>query len=168
MVNEKYSRLFDKALIVASTYHEGQRRWNNEPFIMHSIRAMMYVIPNDNSQPTNHQLKVGSILLLHDVVEDTKLTMKELKTMFPLEITDVVELLTKKDYPENATEEEKRIIYWDYIKRISKNKDAIECKLADLKDNMTIIGIPKDKKLIVQRLEKYREAYHFLNSLHFK
>ena len=66
-----------------------------------------------------------TIALLHDVVEDTRLTLSDLEQIFPTQVVEIVRLLT---HDEN-------IDYFDYIREIKKNPIATKVKLEDLKHN---------------------------------
>jgi (p)ppGpp synthase/HD superfamily hydrolase len=63
--------------------------------------------------------------ILHDVVEDTSVTMDELAEIFPQEIIDVLKLLTHgEDVP-----------YEQYVRAIKTNPIAMKVKLADIAHN---------------------------------
>ena len=63
--------------------------------------------------------------LLHDVVEDTDLTMEQLAEEFPSAVIDVLQLLThREDVP-----------YFDYVQAIKANPIAVKIKLADIAHN---------------------------------
>lgn len=64
--------------------------------------------------------------ILHDVVEDTPVTLDEIKDKFGLDVAYVVGLLTR------GKEED----YDSYLSRIMKSSDAIEVKIADLRENI--------------------------------
>ena len=66
------------------------------------------------------------IAYLHDIMEDTETDREELLRMFPAEVVDAVDALTRKggeSYPE-------------YISRIKTNPLAIKVKICDLANNM--------------------------------
>ena len=75
-------------------------------------------------------LKKKIVAVLHDVVEDTKMTIGELAQLFPDHLVMAIKILTKKKGEE----------YFDYIKRLieSNNEIAIAVKIADLKDNLDL------------------------------
>ena len=63
--------------------------------------------------------------ILHDVVEDTQVTMEELAKIFPQEVIDVLKLLTHgEDVP-----------YEQYVRAIKTNPIAVKVKLADIAHN---------------------------------
>ena len=66
------------------------------------------------------------VALLHDVVEDTDVTLEQLEQEFPKEITELVAILT------HDPEED----YYEYIKRVAKNPIATQVKATDIYHNM--------------------------------
>lgn len=87
----------------------------------------MYIFhPYHLAEQMDNETRV-CITLLHDVVEDTDITIEQLRAEFPPEVTDALELLT---HDENVD-------YYDYVKGICDNYDASMVKLADLIHNMT-------------------------------
>ena len=65
------------------------------------------------------------VALLHDVLEDTSVTLEELEAMFPPAITEAVSLLTRTPDMD----------YWDYIRALRYHPVARTVKLADLSHN---------------------------------
>lgn len=108
---------YRKALEFAATKHAGQKRRNGDNYIIHPIRVSQEV-------KTETQ-KV--IALLHDTVEDTATTVTEIRMHFGAEVAAAVDALTHR---ENEP-------YMDYIRRVSKNPDARQVKIADLADNLS-------------------------------
>ena len=67
--------------------------------------------------------------LLHDVIEDSDLTLNDLYDEgIPLEILDFVQLLTKREGDDYDT----------FIRRIAKHPTARKIKLLDIRDNMDV------------------------------
>lgn len=108
---------FAKALIFAAKAHGGQKRRNGSFYIIHPIRVAQEV--------KTEQQKV--IALLHDVVDDTGVTIEDVGREFGTDIMDAVHCLTKR-----AGEP-----YDDYITRVMKNPDAVAVKIADISDNLS-------------------------------
>ena len=94
--------------------------------------------------------------LLHDVVEDTDVTIEDLEKEFPSEVTEAVKLLTHSD----------NVDYFDYIRAVKRNRVAKTVKLADLHHNSDISRITDIKKRIsdktIERMQKYAEAEKIL------
>ena len=79
-----------------------------------------------------------AIALLHDVVEDTDYTLKEIRSKgFPDEVIDALALLTH----------DPAVPYMEYVSAIKKNPNAKVVKLADLYHNSDLTRLEKiDKK----------------------
>ena len=93
---------------------------------------------------------------LHDTVEDTSVTVEEIREIFGDEIADAVALLTHAD----------GVPYMDYVKEIGKNPLARRAKMADLTHNMDISRIPHPRQKDLDRIEKkYKPAYAYLAGL---
>ena len=74
------------------------------------------------------------IAWLHDVVEDTGVTLDELRAAgLPANVVDAVALLTKIEGED----------YDRYLERVRANDDARRVKLADIEHNLA--GMPSDK-----------------------
>jgi len=119
--------LISKALEVATKAHSGQTRWNGEPYIVHPIRVAASV---------SKDCRVAAYL--HDVIEDTDLTLDDLRTEgFSKTDIKAIDHLTKR--PDQS--------YKDYILRVKENWTALIVKLADLEDNLRDLkkGSMKDK-----------------------
>ncbi len=97
------------------------------------------------------------VALLHDVVEDSDLTLDDLIGYnFPKEAIEAIALMTHdKDLP-----------YFDYVIRLSKNKIARRVKMLDLLHNMdtTRLGKEIDEK-VLRRVEKYKRAFRLLTEI---
>ena len=109
--------MYKKALIFAAKKHLNHKRKNGSPYIVHLIRVACEV-------PTE-RLKV--IALLHDVVEDTDCTYKEISKHFGDEVMYAVECLTRR----------KGEAYAEYIDRLKINPNAVPVKIADIADNLS-------------------------------
>jgi (p)ppGpp synthase/HD superfamily hydrolase len=92
--------------------------------------------------------------VLHDVVEDTDITLSDLRREgFSDEVVGIVDLLTQRDGEQDL----------DYWARIRTDRVAVEVKLADLRDNMDRSRIARFTTEDARRLEKYQKAWTFLN-----
>lgn len=134
----------EKAIQIALTAHAGQVDKAGKPYILHPIAVA-------SMQDTEEGFIVG---MLHDVVEDTYVTLPDLlKQGFSHEIVEAVELLT------HAKDED----YMTYVKRIKGNKLAEKVKLADLKHNSDLSRLPVVREKDIRRVEvKYKPAIEFL------
>ena len=109
-------------------------------YILHPIRVML--------RGRNEVEQIVGIL--HDVVEDTPVTLDMLRLEgFSEEVLDAISCITK-----NEDEE-----YADFIDRVITNPLATQVKLYDLEDNMNRDRIPFPTERDEQRFRKY-EKYH--------
>lgn len=153
---EKYQELKEndnlvyKALEISSILFENDTDKGGRPYFLHLLYVYNNVFTIDE--------KV--VALLHDVMEDKKVTKEELLDIgFPLKIVNDVETLTRV----------KPLEYNAYIDNIIKNgsKEALEVKLADLKNNIDLTRIKNPSVKDYERVEKrYMPSYEkILNRL---
>lgn len=141
--------LLQKASALAYKAHLGQVDKGGHPYIMHPI-----AVASNSLLETSEEKVVG---WLHDVLEDTDITLKELQDVFPPTVTDALVLLNH----------DKAVPYMDYIQTIidSKNIIAIKVKMADLENNMQLNRIPNPTDRDFERVEKYKRAYNMLEQV---
>jgi len=126
------------AIEIATEAHKGQCRWGGEPYIIHPrFVAAMVEKPEE---------KV--VAWLHDVVEDTDITLDNLAEYVVFEDyhLDAIDAITKRDGEE----------YDEYIERVARDPIATEVKIADMTHNLTCgtKGSMRDKyRLAVKYLE---------------
>lgn len=128
----------NRAIEIACIAHVGQVDHFGVNIIQHAIRVMQRVHP---------QFKIPAVL--HDVVEDSPVTLEELKILGVSDVDIyVVDLLThRKSSRSNET-------YFEYINRMKHCPAAIEIKLSDIADNMDISrGIPAMPKLFLRYIK---------------
>ena len=136
----------DRAIELAKQHHESQTDKAGNPYIEHPLRVM--------NQVESEEEKI--VAVLHDIVEDTDISLNDLKNEgFSEEVVSAVECLTKQD-GEN---------YDSYIERISFNPLAVKIKLADLEDNRDLTRLPQVTDKDLERLEKYDKALEKLTRL---
>lgn len=135
--------MLEKAIIISVKAHSGQVDKGDEKYIFHPIRVMMNAISIDEK----------IIAILHDVVEDSGITIENLKNEgFSENILSAIDCLTRR----------KKESYEDFINRISKNKLATNVKILDILDNLNTSRLKTISDIDKERLNKYREALKFL------
>lgn len=139
MINTKLTR---KAMIIAYEAHKNQVDKSGVPYIYHPIHVA-------EQMDTENECIIA---LLHDVVEDTNVTFKQLEEVFSKEIIDILKLLTR----------EENIEYDEYIKRIKNNSIACKVKIADLTHNLDKTRLDFVTEIDVKRNEKYKKALQIL------
>ena len=132
----------DKAFYFAVDAHKDQRRRSGEPYIYHPIEVATIAA---------HDIGLGrtSIIcaLLHDVVEDTKYTLDDIREMFGEKVERVVDGLTKFDNLEGA-ESAQAENFKKVISSLSYDIRVVLIKLSDRLHNMrTLDSMPKHKQL---------------------
>ncbi len=138
--------LIERALAIALTAHRGQVDKANTPYILHPLRLMVQMDTEDE------QLTA----LLHDVVEDSDMTLAGLRSEgMPDSVLAALALLTHQNGES----------YDVYVSKIKGNPLARKVKLADLADNMRLERIPDPTAKDLERLEKYRRAQALLNEV---
>lgn len=140
-----YTEMTIKAMRIAYEVHSGQVDYNNVPYIFH---------PYHLAEQMDDEISC-TVALLHDVVEDTKLTIEDLEQEFPKSVTEIIKLLT---HDENVD-------YFDYVRRIKTNPIAKKVKLEDLKhnsDETRNVGLNVPEEKLRYWAEKYEKAKELL------
>jgi (p)ppGpp synthase/HD superfamily hydrolase len=146
-ISKKDLELIEKALGIAFRAHLGQKDKAGAPYILHPLRIMLRMA-------TELEMTVA---VLHDVVEDTQLSLEQLrKEGIPEEALTAIDYLTRRDGEP----------YENFIERVKKNVIARKVKLADLEDNMDIRRLEHLEGKDMQRLDKYLRAWRDLNLDH--
>lgn len=90
--------------------------------------------------------KLTVVALLHDIVEDSLVTVEAIKYEFGEEVGVTVEALTRKPFPEET--------YAAYILRVALIPDAVVVKLADISDHLHGEATPPTATLA----KRYKQA----------
>ncbi len=122
----------DKAYNFAKKSHGDQKRKSGEPYIIHPIHTALIL--------ADLELDKESIMagLLHDVMEDTKVTREQMIIEFGEEVTDLVDgvtKLTKLDYDADKVEKQAENLRKMFL-AMAKDIRVILIKLADRLHNM--------------------------------
>lgn len=141
-----YTPMTRKAMKIAYNAHAGQADKTGIPYIYHPIH-LAESMSDENSVIT---------ALLHDVAEDTNITIDDLaREGFHEDILTALTLLTH-----NPAEE-----YMDYISRLSTCPLARRVKLADLRHNSDVTRLDSIDEKTARRLEKYSRAIRLLEAV---
>lgn len=140
-----YTKMTKKAMKIAYDAHNGQTDKGGIPYIFHPYHLA-------------EQMKTEETVitaLLHDIIEDTPLTITWLREQgFSEPILQALTLLRH----------ESGMPYMEYIKRLQDNNIACQVKLEDLKHNSDISRIDKMDDEDKKRLKKYKEAIAYLET----
>jgi (p)ppGpp synthase/HD superfamily hydrolase len=133
----------EKAIEIAARAHTGQVQKNGLPYILHPLRIMFQV----------DLLEDKMVAVLHDVVEDTDVTLDDLRQAgFSEEVVEGVRLMTRVDGQD----------YGEYIEAIKANPIARNVKLADMRNNIDLLRIPELNNNDLKRSRKYHKYIRFL------
>ena len=140
-VNKKLVR---KAFNLAVDAHKDMRRKSGEPYIYH---------PLDVAKITAGEIGLGTTsvicALLHDVVEDSEYTLKDIRPLFGDTVTRIIDGLTKIEeifeHPASSAQAEN---FKKMLLTMSVDVRVILIKLADRLHNMrTLDAMPENKQL---------------------
>lgn len=114
--------LVTEAKELATRAHQGQVDKSGAPYIGHPGRVAGHVAQH----AAGEDLEVAqAVAWLHDVVEDTPVTLADLARQFPASVVAAVDAMTKRSGEEPDA----------YYRRVCSNRIARAVKNADLDDN---------------------------------
>jgi (p)ppGpp synthase/HD superfamily hydrolase len=134
--------LINKAIYFAKKYHDGQLRKSGEPFYSHPLEVA-YII-------SDYNLKTDVIAasILHDIVEDTEVTVEMILETFGRRIAEMVDRLTR-DRPDGTKLSVKEIIRMAYK---NGDKEVLLIKIFDRLHNLQNIHfLTADKQIKVAK-----------------
>lgn len=144
----KKGELLEKALHTMVNAHSGQFDQGGKPYAMHPL-AVMSLLDSDDEE-------LQCIALLHDAVEDSKLTFSEMHDIgFTQRIVTGVRFMTKM---RGQTEDE-------YYELLKTNHDAILVKMADLTHNSDLRRLKGLRDKDIERMIKYQKRYWELKQI---
>ena len=135
--------LLGRAYRFSEEAHRGQRRNSGEPYVTHAVEVAKILAELQLDSTT-----VASGLI-HDVVEDTKITIAEVEKAFGGEIAAIVDGLTKiAKLPNSGSNQDRQVeSYRKLLLSIAKDARVIIVKLADRLHNMrTLEFLPEEKQ----------------------
>ncbi len=139
---EEDAQMIRKAFELANEAHRGMRRRSGELYIFHPVAVAKIVAEEIGLGPIS-----TAAALLHDVVEDTEMTLQELEQIFNPTVAQIVDGLTKLD---SVIDQQESLQVENFRKLlISMVEDVriILIKLADRLHNMrTLEALPDHKR----------------------
>jgi (p)ppGpp synthase/HD superfamily hydrolase len=143
----KYFPAYEKALKFALVAHGDQKRkYSGEPYIVHPIAVADIV----RTITVDEAMIVAA--LLHDVVEDTKVTLEEIRAEFGDDVAALVSDLTDVSRPTDGNRAKRRAI--DRAHTAAASPRAKTIKLADLIHNTSDITVNDPHFAVVYMREK--------------
>lgn len=138
-----YTELVKKACLLLFRVQGEQLDNGGYPYPMHPL----HLAEQMDDEPST------LTALLHDVAEDTSVSVDDLAGMgFPADVIEALRLLTHDD----------KEPYFDYVRRIKQNPLAAKVKAADLRHNSDISRIRDVDDKALKRLEIYKTALAIL------
>jgi guanosine-3',5'-bis(diphosphate) 3'-pyrophosphohydrolase len=158
--------LVKRAYQVAAEAHDGQRRMSGEPFIHHSLATAATLV--------DLRLDAATVAagLLHDVPEDTAVTVEDLEEIFGEEISRLVDGVTKlrKITWTSLEEEEAESLRKIFLAMVDDIR-VILIRLADRLHNMhTLDALPEERGRVIamETLEIFAPLAHRLGMWQIK
>lgn len=132
----------EKAKEIATKAHAGAVDKAGAPYIEHPARVASRM--NDDA--------CRVVAWLHDVVEDTNITISMIEDLFGADTADALDHIThRKEEP-----------WADYLVRVKAHPIARMVKIADLIDNSNLSRLPIVTAKDIARQAKYNRALYFL------
>lgn len=139
-----------KAYEIAVQAHAKQRRKSGEPYILHPIEVARICAEEIGLGPT-----AIVAALLHDVVEDTDVTLADIKVNFGEKISRIVDGLTKLDGSYNS-ESPQAENFKKVLSTLNSDVRVVLIKMADRLHNMRTLGsMNRDKQLKIASETSY-------------
>jgi RelA/SpoT family (p)ppGpp synthetase len=148
------SETLNKAYNFALEAHQNQKREEGVPYIIHPVAVAKIL--------TDLKLDSATITtgLLHDTIEDTKVTFESVKKEFGEEVANLVEGVTKiSELETKASSVSKAENFRKLILATSKDIRVLLVKLADRLHNMRTIQFVKDKDKKIRKAKETMEIY---------
>jgi (p)ppGpp synthase/HD superfamily hydrolase len=111
------------------------RKYTGEPYIAHPVEVVCILASESSRQPTPEMIAAA---FLHDVVEDTPITIEQVRAEFGIYVADLVSDLTDVTKPEDGNRATRKAIELERIAKTSPQAKTI--KLADLISNTRSIA----------------------------
>ena len=138
-----YTELTKKALKLWYAAHSDQVDKSGMPYVFHPFRL---------AEQMEDEI-TAAVALLHDVVEDTEYTLRDLEALgFPPQVLEAVGMMTH----------DPAVPYLEYAAKLRDNPVARTVKLADLRHNSDLSRLDTVDEKALRRVEKYKQAIRIL------
>ena len=150
---EKSNKSYDlerikAAFTMARQAHKGQMRSSGDPYISHPIEVAIILVGLGMDSDTI----IGGIL--HDVVEDTSITLEDIQKRFGGDVADLVDGVTKlANIPYSSRAEQQAENVRKMLLAMAKDVRVVIIKLADRLHNMRTLDYRAPEKQRVKSLE---------------
>ncbi|HEX7595596.1 MAG TPA: HD domain-containing protein, partial [Gemmatimonadaceae bacterium] len=150
--------LLARAFRFSEKAHVGQKRLSGDKYVSHCVEVAKILV---DLQLDSTTVASG---LIHDVVEDTAVTVDDIEAEFGKEIAEIVDGLTKIGHlPLNSSQDRQVENYRKLLLSIAKDARVILIKLADRLHNMrTLEFLPVDrqKRIATETRDLYAPLAH--------
>ena len=158
--------LVERAYDFGRRAHDGQRRQSGEEYIVHPLAVAGILAELGLDTPS---IVAG---LLHDVVEDTQVTLPELRAQFGDEIADLVDGATKLERLTARTRAEQQAEnFRKMFLAMARDVRVVLVKLADRLHNMRTLAHldpPRQRRMAEETIEIFAPLAHRLGMFRFK
>ena len=152
--SEAERELLGRALKFATAAHKGQKRKSGQPYITHPVAVTNYCIS------MGYDAETVAAALLHDTVEDTKVTLDDIEAEFGAPIKNLVDGVTKLGQVGYVTgegvSEHRHAASVENIRKLllamSRDLRVVMVKLADRRHNLQTLKFlkPEDQRRIAK------------------
>ena len=150
--------LLARAYRASAQAHRGQKRLSGDDFVSHSV-AVATILAEQQMDSTTI-----AAALLHDVVEDSDVSLDDIRRDFGAEVAELVDGLTKiASLTFRSTAEEQAENYRKLLMSVARDARVIIIKLADRLHNMrTLEHLPEDRqrRIALETREIYAPLAH--------
>ena len=150
--------LLARAYQVSAQAHEGQKRVSGDDFVSHSV-AVATILAEQQMDSTTI-----AAALLHDVVEDSDVSLDQIRRDFGPEVANLVDGLTKlSSLTFRSSAEEQAENYRKLLLSVAKDARVIIIKLADRLHNMRTLehlDAEKQRRIALETREIYAPLAH--------
>ncbi len=158
--SRNHAALVTKAWELAAGLHAGQMRKSGEAYISHPLAVAQIV-----AEQTNDPVTIAAALL-HDVVEDTDVTLLDLERDFPSEVATIVDGVTKLDRIHFASKEAQQAATMRKLfVAMANDLRVLIIKLADRLHNMRTLAamsMEAQHRIARETLDVYAPLAHRL------
>ncbi len=138
--------MIEKAIAMALKVHKGQLDLARNHYILHPLRVAFKFTGSE---------EMFAAAVLHDVVEDSAITIADIRKAFNPFVAEIVDSLSRR---------EGEVYLTDYIPRVKQNQFAAAIKIADLEDNLNPVRALTPTKENLSRVKKYYQALEILRA----
>ena len=153
-LKEDDAKVIKKAFFMAMDAHKDMRRKSGEPYIYHPI-AVAQIVVDEIGLGTTAIVSA----LLHDVVEDSQIKLKDIEAVFGEKVSKIIDGLTKISGVFEYGSSQQAENFRKMLLTLSYDVRVILIKLADRLHNMrTLDSMARDKQLKIASETMYLYA----------